>query len=351
MTTIPLPPHSKIALLICDPTKKEFIDSYGNITNLFTSLYTKLLIRFTEDGKAFDPFLPDVMKSFRIDPFNAMQGQLPALDEVDKYASIIVSGSANSPYDDEEWIKKLGTFLHTTATKHRNVKLIGKCRYLQQNVYSFLTHMATGICFGHQLIAQAVFGSPVGPNPQGWEIGPYNITLSHTGKELFRGVDNLVRALFHRNAVFSKSQLAFFKHLREEAPYETNVPENSFHIWGHSEKTENQGFVAWNKEAEKSGKLNVDDIHIFTCQGHPELTQGMTSYLLDLFEDKVDPESVIEARARIANFKGILDWYRITMIMWALSTRHSFVLSGVPSLDIPSPEDPIKTDSVFVLVT
>ena len=92
MVSIPLPPHSKIALLICDPTKAEFIDSYGNITNLFTGLYTKLLIRFTENTEA-SSLLPDVMKSFRVYPFYALDGQLPALSEVDQYDSIIVSGS------------------------------------------------------------------------------------------------------------------------------------------------------------------------------------------------------------------------------------------------------------------
>ncbi|KAH7927399.1 class I glutamine amidotransferase-like protein [Leucogyrophana mollusca] len=306
-----LPPHSKIALLICDPTKEEFIDSYGNITSLFTNLYTKLLIQMTNPSftRSFLPALPEVMKSFRISAFNVIEGQLPT--NVDEYDSVMVSGSAHSVNDSDEWIKTLGKFLNETATKHPKVKLIG-------------------VCFGHQIITHAVFGNPVGANPKGWEIGPYEVTLTDAGKQIFRGAKSLNVEMFHHDAVFTSGQRAYFRQLCAAMPYEKSVPENTFHIWGHSEKTENQGIVALKKEAEEKGNLNVDDIQIFTSQGHPELTQGMTSYLLDLFEDEIDADSVAEARSRIADFDGILDWFRLTMFMWALSTRHSLVLSRLP---------------------
>ncbi|KAH7918809.1 class I glutamine amidotransferase-like protein [Leucogyrophana mollusca] len=338
-----------------------------------------------------------------------MEGQLPT--NVDEFDSVMVSGSAHSVNDSDEWIKKLARFLNETATKHPKVKLLG-------------------VCFGHQIICHAVFGNPargnptgweipreviltdagepifssdwvgeshkgqagpyeevltdtgekllvkanrkgweIGPyevvltddgrylvvkaNPKGWEIGPYEVILTHSGM-IFGGAGSLDLEMFHHDAVFTVRQRAYFRGLSARVPYKRNVPENTFYIWGHSEKTENQGIVALNKAAEKRGHLNVDNIHIFTCQGHPELTQGMTSYLLDLFEDEIEADAVAEGRSRIANFKGILDWFWPTMIMWALSTGHSFAIPTLPditALGFEKPEAKVVNDeSVFVLV-
>ncbi|KAH7922390.1 class I glutamine amidotransferase-like protein [Leucogyrophana mollusca] len=314
-----LPPHSKVALLICDPTKEEFIDSYGTITSLFTNLYTRFLISITnptaDASTLIKAFLPEVIQSFRVDAFSAIERQYPT--DVDQYDSIIVSGSAHSVNDHDGWITQLAEFLNTTATEHPKVKLIG-------------------ICFGHQIISHAVFGNPVRGNHKGWEIGPYKVTLNDTGKKLFTDVESLNIEMFHHDAVFTKDQHAAFRKLYEAKPYHKHRPENTFHIWGSSEKTANQGIVALNKDAEESGMFDTDDIHIFTCQGHPELTQGMTSYLVDLFENEIGKDSVKEARTLIADFKGTLDWYKLTMFMWALSTRHTLAL-GFPIFTIFTP--------------
>jgi len=304
-TAPPLPPHSKICLLICDPTREEFIDSYGNITNLFTGLYTKLLLRLTKEPPSLLPINP--ANSFRVQPYDVIRGNLPDIKDIDQFDSILVSGSAYGVNDDQEWIPKLAELLNKTATEHPKVKLMG-------------------VCFGHQIICHAVFGLPVKANPEGWEIGPYTIDLNETGKKLFEGHNDLAIEMFHHDAVFTSAQLAYFDRLVKARPYDSSLPLNEHKIWASSPKTGNQGVIAMNREAARSGRLNVDDIHVFTVQGHPELTQGMTSYLLDLFEHEIDPPSVKEARQRIADFKGTLDWYQISLLMWALTTNHSVAL-------------------------
>jgi len=50
---------------------------------------------------------------------------------------------------------------------------------------------ATGICFGHQIIARALGGECV-PNGR-WEIGPTNVKLTNLGQQIF-GVETLVSA-------------------------------------------------------------------------------------------------------------------------------------------------------------
>ena len=140
-----LPIHSKICFLLCDPTKAEFIDSYGDFTNLFTALYTKLLLRLA--GERLTSFLPDVMKSFRLQPFKVFEGIFPDLATIDQYDSVIVSGSSTffllsliridahlsmidyGVNDGDEWIKDLGKLLHTIATQHPKIKLIGHYHY------------------------------------------------------------------------------------------------------------------------------------------------------------------------------------------------------------------------------
>ena len=113
-----------------------------------------------------------------------------------------------------------------------------------------------------------------------------------------------------------------------EKPYETIVPENERMIWGSTPRTANQGIIALNKDADKNN-LNVDDIHIFTVQGHPEMTSGMIALLVDIFETDIGENACKEGRARIANFKGSLDWFPVCLLMWALSTKHSLNLPTI----------------------
>jgi GMP synthase (glutamine-hydrolysing) len=77
---------------------------------------------------------------------DARQGELPRLDSV---SALIVTGSASSVTSREPWI------LHTEA-------------YLAGAVRERVPVL--GICFGHQLLGQAL-GGQVRPNPRGREIG------------------------------------------------------------------------------------------------------------------------------------------------------------------------------------
>ncbi|KAH6885611.1 class I glutamine amidotransferase-like protein [Coprinopsis sp. MPI-PUGE-AT-0042] len=285
------PPQSKICFLLCDPTRAEFVDVYGDFTNLLTSMYTKILGNFA--GRGASSFLPGSMP--HIFPFKAFEGSLPYLETIDQYDSIIVSGSrfGVNDSDTQPWILELGTLLHTVATQHPTVKMIVYAR----------------MCFGHQIIAHTVFGQTVQQNPE-WEIGPYPVDLNDVGKKIFPGRDHLNLEMFHHDAVFQS---------------EIGPSEGEFLVWGSSQMTANQGIVAVNKNAPKD-TFNVDDIHIFTCQGHPEMTSGMISRLVDIFEVDLGSDACKEGREQIANFKGTLDWLPLGLLMWRMSTKHSVVV-------------------------
>jgi len=84
--------------------------------------------------------------------YAADEGELPAAPEAcDGY---IVTGSSAGVYDPEPWIGELLDFLR--AAKGR-AKLVG-------------------VCFGHQVMAQA-FGGQVIKSPKGWGIGEHDYRL------------------------------------------------------------------------------------------------------------------------------------------------------------------------------
>jgi len=87
---------------------------------------------------------------------NAYKGDFPSLEDGDGW---IITGSAKSAYDDLEWIVELEV-------------LIKKAYEVQKSIL--------GICFGHQLIAQAL-GGIVKKNSKGWELGSNNITINNQG--------------------------------------------------------------------------------------------------------------------------------------------------------------------------
>jgi GMP synthase (glutamine-hydrolysing) len=84
------------------------------------------------------------------------------------WEGIIVSGSASSTYEGDMWIRRSEEFLRQAADR-------------EVPVY--------GICFGHQLVAQA-FGGKVEKCPRGWELGtvPFLVNPEARGDPLFNGL-------------------------------------------------------------------------------------------------------------------------------------------------------------------
>lgn len=74
-------------------------------------------------------------------------------------------------YEETPWIKTLLRYVRFLHESQARVKLIG-------------------ICFGHQLIAQAL-GGHVCKNPRGWEVGATTVALTEEGKRFFENVTDL----------------------------------------------------------------------------------------------------------------------------------------------------------------
>lgn len=99
--------------------------------------------------------------------FDVRTGVIP--DRVEACAAYIVTGSSSGAYDPEPWIARLQAFL--VAAKGRAALV--------------------GVCFGHQIMAQA-FGGTVIKSPKGWGIGLHDYAVR--GAEPWMSPGPLIRA-------------------------------------------------------------------------------------------------------------------------------------------------------------
>ncbi|MDH5445064.1 MAG: GMP synthase [Gammaproteobacteria bacterium] len=122
----------KIGLLEAENLKPEIIKTYGSYANMTARL------------------LQAVKADLSFQTYPVINGGYPdTIDECDAY---LITGSKASAYDDDDWITQLENYIQTLVYKQK--KLIG-------------------ICFGHQLIAQAL-GGKVAKSDKGWGVGVMN---------------------------------------------------------------------------------------------------------------------------------------------------------------------------------
>ncbi len=119
----------KLGILKTDAVRPEWVPEFGEYPDMFAALLGR------EDGE------------LEFVTYDVEEGEYPAdIDDVDAY---LITGSKSSVYDDKPWIRNLEEFVR--ALHARRKKLVG-------------------ICFGHQLVAQAL-GGRTEKSPLGWGVG------------------------------------------------------------------------------------------------------------------------------------------------------------------------------------
>ena len=153
--------------------------------------------------------------------FSPVTGEaLPAATEFDGY---IYSGSRHGVYDDLAWIEPMKEFI-------REATAAGKPQF--------------GICFGHQIAAEALGGKAV-KSEQGWGIGVHTYDMTFENDGPCRQVPVMV---MHQDQVIV-------------------LPDNAAIIGGN--------------EFCPTGAVRYDDT-LLTVQFHPEFSKAYMSDLLDL---------------------------------------------------------------------
>lgn len=216
----------KIGLLQTGRFPAEMLDQYGDYNHMFE--------RFLA-GRALD------MVTYAV-----LDGVLP--DDVNDADGWLISGSRVGVYEAYDWIPPLENFI--------------------REAYACAVPIA-GICFGHQILAQAL-GGRVEKFPGGWSIGNKHYA--------FEGFPDGIRLLaWHQDQVI-------------EAPADATVIGSSPFC--------------------KYAALRYGD-KAFSIQAHPEFTADFLADLLELLGESLPPAIVMQASAELrigTASREIADW-------------------------------------------
>ena len=152
-------------------------------------------------------------KQFQFEVISVLEGDpVPAIGDVE---AIAISGSALGVYDDTDWMDDL--------------------RDLIRDAYARKIPML-GICFGHQLIADAL-GGDVRKSEKGWGLGRQQYEVKHRPEFLDNFPDQLRFSVVHQDQVIHPPASASVVAGNEFAPNAVLAYENgaAFSIQAHPE--------------------------------------------------------------------------------------------------------------------
>ncbi|GAA5443298.1 hypothetical protein Misp06_01474 [Microbulbifer sp. NBRC 101763] len=215
----------KIGVLKTDDVRKELVGEFGEYPEMFAEL-----LRSQDSGLEFATY-------------EVQHGQYPEqIDEVDAY---LITGSKTGVYDDKEWIPPLMQFVR----KLHDVK-----------------KPTIGICFGHQLIAQAL-GGRTRKSDKGWGLGVHTYEMQETPSWMSEPLNNFSLLVTHQDQV---------------------------------EALPPGGRVLASSEFCPMAMLQVDD-HMLSFQAHPEFTKPYSNSLMELRREAFGEEVVQKGQASLQN--------------------------------------------------
>lgn len=222
---------SRLAILETGYPPRSLQPRFGTYSAMFEALLGSALIEATYD---------------------VTHGALPARPE--DHGAYLITGSSAGVYDDLPWIEPLKQFLIAAKGK---TKLVG-------------------ICFGHQIMAEA-FGGHTAKSGRGWGIGLHDYRVNG-GSSWTEGLTRIAVPVCHQDQVI------------EQPPRTTLVGGNDFC---------------------PIGILAYDDQPAMSVQFHPEFEPAFVDALIDLIGDAIpDPESARASLMRPNDRQGVARWIR-----------------------------------------
>lgn len=180
---------------------------------------------------------------FSFDSWAALEGELP--QSIHDAEGWLITGSKHGAYDDLPWIKPLEQFI--ASAYEANVPVVG-------------------ICFGHQIIAQALGGKVV-KFDGGWSVGRVEYQLDGMG-------ENVPLYAWHQDQVIALPEDAQVAGSTDFCRYAAlSYGNKAWSIQPHPEFT--RGYMAELLEARKSVLPST-----IASQAATSLTQGTTSSAL-----------------------------------------------------------------------
>lgn len=237
-----------IGILQCGTLPEDVLDEYGDIPDMLMTAFHEI-----------EPTL-----QFTV--YDAINTELPGLDDCDAY---LCTGSTSSCYEKTPWMLNLETFIRNCFSAEK--KLLG-------------------ICFGHQVIAQAL-GGTVLPCERGWALGTGFYELTTHKSWMTPSLGKLDILVLHRDQVVSLPKKSQIIAQSQFCPY---------FMVQHGPNT-------------------------LTIQGHPEFTPDILRHLTDYNIDNFTANKIREALTSLAaplDANTTIQWM-INFIKTPKHTRHA----------------------------
>lgn len=208
-----------------------------------------------EYGGIFVDFVKATLPDEEIRVYKTGLGELPtSIDECDGW---IITGSAKSVFQEEEWIKNLGEFVRDL---HKNKKKL------------------VGLCFGHQLIAHFLGGETQRSN-KGWGVGVRQFEVTSHKPWMTPMISECALIFSHQDQVIK-------------------LPSGA-ELLGQDDFCPNQMYSIEN--------------HIFCMQGHPEFTPSFARGRLDARVSLIGQptyDKAVESLTKPTDAKVVSQWLR-----------------------------------------
>ena len=208
----------KIGILLVGRASEDLVDEYGTYAEMLIALIN------TEE------------QVFEFKTFNILDDEFPKDHlECDGW---IVTGSPHGVYEDHSWIPTVSQLIN--------------------NVYEANLPIF-GVCFGHQLIAQAL-GGHVEKSEKGWGLGLHTYQVNNKPDYMSNLSEEVTLNICHQDQVLRPPQGAT--------------------VYAKSEFCENAGFYIKDK--------------VLTMQAHPEFLVDFTKALLNARRDVTIPKEFVD---------------------------------------------------------